>query len=169
MKKLAAFGVVFALFWMGLRTVRAQEIAGDTAGVRAQIEANNRAVGRAIRMGDTEALKKLWAPTMVVNSPGNNILTREQVFAAMREDKLKYESAKGTTEAFYVSGDVAVEMGYEEIVMANGPMAGKPLKRRYTNVWQRSGQSWMQIARQATYLGIDGGAVYGHPDASLSR
>jgi len=25
----------------------------------------------------------------------------------------------------------------------------------------------VQIARQATYVGIDGGAVYGHPDPAL--
>ena len=46
-------------------------------------------------------------------------------------------------------------------------MAGKPLNRRYTNVWQKTGDSWVQIARQATYVGIDGGAVYGHPDPTL--
>ena len=53
--------------------------------------------------------------------------------------------------------------------MANGPMAGQPLKRRYTDVWQKSGDSWVMIARQATYVGVDGGAVYGHPDPSLNR
>jgi hypothetical protein len=50
-------------------------------------------------------------------------------------------------------------MGHEELVMANGPMAGKPLKRRYTDVWQKTGEGYVLIARQATYIGIDGGAV----------
>ena len=139
----------------------------EITAIRTQIEANNRLVGRAIGTMDFAALEKLWSPAMVVNSPGNNILTREQVFAAMREDKLKYASAKGTTEAFVVSQDLALEMGHEDIVMANGPMAGKPLNRRYTNVWQKTGDHWVQIARQATYIGIDGGAVYGHPDPTL--
>ncbi len=111
----------------------------------------------------------LWAPGMVVNSPGNNILTREQVFTAMREDKLKYASAKAIPEAFLVSKDVAVEMGHDDIVMSNGPMAGQPLTRRFTNVWQKTGDNWVQIARQATYVGVDGGAVYGHPDATLNH
>jgi ketosteroid isomerase-like protein len=139
----------------------------ETEAIRAQIDANGRAVGRAIATQDFEALQKLWAPEMVVNSPGNNILTREQVFGAMREDKLKYESAKTYQDAFRVFGDVAIEMGHEDIVMSNGPMAGQPLKRRFTNVWRKSGEGWMQIARQATYVGVDGGAVYGHRDASL--
>ena len=147
--------------------VNAQTVAGDTAAVRAQIDTNNRAVGRAIGMHDFTALEKLWAPEMVVNSPGNNILTRAQVFQSIRGDKLAYSSVTASTDAFSLSGDVAVEMGHENIVMSNGPMAGKPLIRRYTDVWQKHGDTWVQIARQATYVGIDGGAVYGHPDPAL--
>jgi ketosteroid isomerase-like protein len=169
MKRLATLTAVFAFFWIAAHSVQAQTSTPDTAAIRAQIEANNRAVGRAIVTQDFEALKKLWASEMVVNSPGNNILTREQVFGAMRKDELKYSSVKGAVESFFVSGNVAVEMGNEDIVMANGPMAGKPLKRRYTNVWQKDGEGWVQIARQATYVGVDGGAVYGHPDPTLRQ
>jgi ketosteroid isomerase-like protein len=144
-------------------------VTPEITAIREQINANGHAVGHAIVTQDFVALAKLWSPAMVVNSPGNNILSREQVFAAMREDKLKYSSAKTYSDAFSVFGDVAVEMGHEEIVMANGPMAGQPLKRRFTNVWQKTGDSWLQIARQATYVGVDGGAVYGHPDPTLNR
>ena len=145
----------------------AQEAAPDTAAIRVQITANGRAVGHAIGAMDFEALEKVWSPAMVVNSPGNNILTRDQVFAAMREDKLRYSSARAIPEAFFVVRDVAIEMGHDDIVMSNGPMAGKPLSRRFTNVWQKTGDQWLQIARQATYVGVDGGAVYGHPDPIL--
>ena len=141
----------------------------ETDAILAQIRSNGRAVGQAIHTMDFAALEKLWSPAMVVNSPGNNILTREQVFTAMREDKLKYESGKVYQDAFFVSKDIAIEMGHEDIVMANGPMAGQPLKRRFTNVWQKTGDKWLQIARQATYVGIDGGAAYGHPDPTLDR
>jgi uncharacterized protein (TIGR02246 family) len=58
-------------------------------------------------------------------------------------------------------------MDHEELVMANGPMAHRPLKRRYTDVWQMTGDAWVLIGRQATYVGIDGGAVYGHPDPTI--
>lgn len=141
----------------------------ETTTIHGQIEVNGRAVGRAIGIMDFAALEKLWSPALVVNSPGNNILSREQVFASMREGKLKYSSSKVFPDAFFVSGDVAVQMGHEDLVMANGPMAGQSLKRRYTDVWQKSGDGWVMIARQATYVGIDGGAVYGHPDPSLNH
>ncbi len=150
-------------------TYTAPPATPETTAIHAQIEANNRAVGRAIVTSDFAALQNLWSPSMVVNSPGNNILTREQVFTAMREDKLRYTSAKTVPEAFFVSGNVAIEMGHDDIVMANGPMAGKPLTRRFTNVWQTTNDKWVQIGRQATYVGVDGGAVYGHPDPSLKQ
>ena len=148
---------------------RAQTLQDDTERARAQIDADNRLVGRAIAMKDFSTLTKLWAPEMVVNSPGNTILTRAQVLGAMREEKLAYESVKTTTDEFLLSRDVAVEMGHEAIRMSNGPMAGKPLIRRFTDVWQRRQGGWVQIARQATYVGIDGGAVYGQPDPALAH
>ena len=147
----------------------AQTGEADPAAVRTQIELNDRAVDRAIATRDFAALETLWSPGMVVNSPGNAILTRAQVFAAIREDKLAYTSVKTVTDSFTVFKDVAIDMGHEAIVMSNGPMAGKPPVRRFTDVWQNLGGSWVQIARQATYVGIDGGAVYGHPDPALSR
>lgn len=139
----------------------------ETAAIQAQIEANGRDCGHAIATNNFATLEKLWSPSLVVNSPGNRVLTREGVFMAMREDKLKYTSGKVFPDAFFVVNDLAITMGHEEIVMANGPMAGQPLKRRYTDVWQKTGESWLLIARQATYVGIDGGAVYGHPDPTI--
>ena len=64
-------------------------------------------------------------------------------------------------------GDVAVEMGHEDFVMAAGPAAGKQLQRRFTDVWQRKGDLWVQIARQATILNADAASVYGPDKSSL--
>jgi len=146
---------------------RAQSAPDDTVAIHAQIDANNHAVGRAIGRRDFAALEKLWAPSMVVNSPGNTILTRAQVFQSVQDDKLVYSSVKSISDAFSVFKDVAIETGHENIVMSNGPMAGKPLIRRYTDIWQKTNEGWVQIARQATCVGIDGGAVYSHPDPAL--
>ena len=118
----------------------------ETEAIHKQILANDEACGKAIRIMDFATLATYWSPDMHVNSPGNNILSRDQVFQAMRENKLKYSGGKTTPELFYVVNDTAVEMGYEVVVMANGPMAGKPMTRRFTDVWQRTGDKWVQIA-----------------------
>ena len=141
----------------------------ETDAILGQLKANGAAVGKAIRTMDFAALEKIWSPALVVNSPGNRVLTREQVFTAMREDKLKYSSYKTFPDAFYVHNDLAIQMGHEEIVMSNGPMAGKPLKRRYTDIWQKTGDNWLMIARQATYVGIDGAAAYDHTHTSAKH
>lgn len=119
--------------------------------VREQIDAAEHAVGKAIATRDFAAIDKLWSPDMLVNSPGNNILTREQVVGAIRANKLNYSGYTNEIEAFHVYGEIAVVMGHETLIPDTGPEAGARLYRRYTDVWQRSNGVWMQVARQATY------------------
>jgi hypothetical protein len=134
----------------------AQVPAPDTAAVQAQIDANHRAVGQAIGSRDFAVLGRYWSPVMVVNSPGNVIVSRAQVIEAMHHGGLNYTSMNGNRESFTVINDVAIDMTREDVVMADGPMAGKHIIRRSTEAWQRSGQDWVQIARQATCVGFDG-------------
>lgn len=151
-----------------LAPIMAQRVPGpsETEAVHQQIQANQHAVEQAIRTHDFSALQVLWSPQMVVNSPDNTILTRDKVIAAMQRGGLNYSALKGTVESFTVFGDVAVEMGHEDFVMAAGPAAGKALQRRFTDVWQRSGDRWVQVARQATILDVDAASVYGAAPAS---
>ncbi len=138
----------------------------ETEAIQKQIDAIQQTVNRAIHQRDFTSLEHFWSAQMVVNAPDNTIRTREDVFASMRKGGLSYSSLKGTAESFHVFGNIAVEMGHEDFVMATGPAAGKPLQRRYTNVWQRTGDHWVQIARQATILNADAGWVYGSINAS---
>ena len=136
-------------------------VSSDANTIQKQIATNQLAIESAIHSRDFAALKQYWAPQMVVNGPDNRILTRDDVLAAMQHGGLNYSSLKGTVETFKIFGDTAVEMGHEDFVMAAGPSAGKPLQRRYTDVWQRIGEHWFQIARQATILNVDVASVYG--------
>lgn len=102
-------------------------------------------------MRDFATIEKFWSPQMLVNSPGNNILTRDDVITAIRQDKLSYSGYTNQVEAFQSYGDIAVLMGHETLVPNTGPEAGTKLYRRYTDIWQRSNGGWVQIARQATY------------------
>ncbi len=139
--------------------------AAETDAIQKQIDATQQEIARAIHERDFSVLEKFWSAQMVVNAPENRIRTREDVFADLRKGGLSYSSLRGTAESFHVFGDIAVEMGHEDFVMAAGPAARKPLQRRYTNVWQRTGDHWVQIARQATILNADAGWVYGPTSA----
>ncbi len=155
-----------ALLPAGSLSAQSGTVSPETNTVRRQIEANQQAVNRAVHARDFSELLKFWSPQMVVNAPENTIRTRDDVIADMRSGGLSYTSLKGTPESFKVLGDIAIEMGHEDFVMASGPAAGKPLQRRYTNVWQRTGGHWVQIARQATILNADEAWVYGSASAS---
>src|ERR1700722_17733648 len=90
---------------------------------RQQVELAERTGGRAAFTKDFATVEKFWLPQVLVSSPGNKILTRDQVFAAIREDKLKYSNYTNEVEAFHTYGDIAVVMGHETLVPDTGPEA----------------------------------------------
>ena len=109
-------------------------------------------VGEAIGRKDVGSLERLWAPDMLVNGPSNVVLTREQVIAALLADRLTYSSYRNDVENFQAYGDdLAAIMGHEILSRADGQQRSQRLYRRYTDVWRRSGGTWVQIVRQATY------------------
>lgn len=122
---------------------------------RRQVGMASAAVGKAIESNDFAALEKLWSPDFVVNSPGNRVIGREEVFAAMKRGELKYTDLKTTVERMAVYGDVVAVMGQESYRPTFGPENGKLLSRRFTNIWQKSATGWVMIARQATVFDPD--------------
>lgn len=130
----------------------AAALAQADADARAQIDSAKVALAKAIHAKDFATIEKFWSPDLLVNSPSNRILTRNMVFAAMREDKLDYSTYKVIVESFHVYGELAVEMGNETLVPASGPEAGTTLYRRFTDIWQHGSGSWLLVARQATFV-----------------
>ncbi|MFC6647206.1 nuclear transport factor 2 family protein [Granulicella cerasi] len=109
------------------------------------------ALGRALATHDVAALQKVWSPKMIVNGPNNTVLTRAEIFQAMKNGQLDYEADyRSTMEKVEFFGDVAVTMGEDTYTPASGPEKGRLLHRRSTNVWQYTDGEWMMIARQAT-------------------
>lgn len=137
-----------ALMLPGLTPAHAQEL---DAAAKKQLALAGAAVGRAIHAHDIAALEKLWSPKLLVNSPDNRVLTRSEVFDAIRRGQLDYEGRyQSHLERVEFYGDVAVTMADETVVPDFGPEKGKTLHRRSTNVWQYADGAWRMIARQAT-------------------
>ena len=80
-------------------------------------------VGHAIATNDFASSRKATGrPAMVVNSPGNRILTRDEgVFTAMREDKLKYTSGE--------SRSLTPSSSYDDLAIHDGPRRHRHGKR----------------------------------------
>jgi hypothetical protein len=129
-------------------TAHAQEL---DAQAKKQLPIAGEAVRKAITQHDTAALEKLWSPKLLVNSPNNHVLTRDDVFDALKRGQLDYQDGyKTTLEKIEFYGNVAVIMGEDTYVPDFGPEKGKTIRRRSTNVWQYADGAWTMIARQAT-------------------
>lgn len=129
-------------------SVQAQEL---NAQARKQLAIAGAAVGSAIHGRDIATLEKLWSPKLLVNSPDNRVLTRAEVFDAIKRGQLDYEGTyQSTLERVEFYGNVAVTMADETVVPDFGPEKGRTIHRRSTNIWQYADGAWTMIARQAT-------------------
>ncbi|HEY9137071.1 MAG TPA: nuclear transport factor 2 family protein [Terriglobus sp.] len=145
MKQLIAVGIVA---FVCLGAAHAQELDGEA---KKKLALAGAALGKAINEHDIPALEKLWSPKLLVNGPNNHVLTRLEVFDAIKRGELNYEgSYKSTLEKIEFFGNVAVTMGEDTYTPDFGPEKGKTIHRRSTNVWQYADGTWMMIARQAT-------------------
>ncbi|CAM5608537.1 DUF4440 domain-containing protein [Sphingobium yanoikuyae] len=99
---------------------------------------------------DAEGVKAVWADDFVVNSPNNEVLTRDQVIAVMKDDFLDYKDFHKHITFVGEKPEITVIMGYDTMVPTKGPGAGKQVTRPFTDVWAKRDGTWLLIARQAT-------------------
>lgn len=105
---------------------------------------------RAFLERNIERLKSLWSADLVVNSPINRVLARDEVFDLLRKGVIAHTSFDIHIELIKRQGDIVVVMGHD--VVAGNP--GSPsIRRRFTNIWSRAGSSWQMIARHANPIG----------------
>jgi ketosteroid isomerase-like protein len=108
----------------------------------------------AVLNQDVAALERLMSERIIVNNPQNGITPdREGVLDRVRKGLIRYSSFERRIEAIRIDGDVAIVMGLEVVVPKGGaPRAGETVRRRYTNIWKRSGSGWKSIARHANVV-----------------
>jgi len=110
-----------------------------------------------VATADIDGLAALSSPGLTINAPTNRVLTREQFLAMMKTGKIGAEAFERTVESVSISGDVGVVMGSEVFTPTaeselGRTYGGRPLKRRYTNVYQRDHGQWKWLARHANVL-----------------
>jgi ketosteroid isomerase-like protein len=106
----------------------------------------------AMMNGDFNAVEAIFAPDLVVHSPINAVVDRDNVMARLRSGRIKYEpNVEVRFEFVGVRGGSVVLMG-EEIVRPVGaaPFAGTTVHRRFTDIWTRTREKWQLAIRQAT-------------------
>ena len=108
---------------------------------------------QAVLKKDTASLRKIWDRYFLVNAPSNRVVPAGPDVASRPViSQLSYASFTREIEQILVRGDVVFSMGNEVVVPdgAEDPRKGKEIRRRYTNVWMKQGNTWTLVARHAS-------------------
>jgi ketosteroid isomerase-like protein len=141
------------VWWAVMFALAVPAHARADESVEQKIRALDASEAHAMLGADLAALARLWSDRLVVNAPDNTVKPKEQVLQAVREGRIRYSTFERTVERVVADGDVVVSMGGEVVVpVGDRPDAGQRLSRRYSHVWQRTGDSWALIARHANIV-----------------
>ena len=108
---------------------------------------------------DIPALEQLWSEQFTVNAPNNRVVVgrRSNLDTFVRGGIINFSSFERAIEFTRVDGDFAVIMGLETVIPITdapsaGLVAGQPVKRRFTNIWKKEGDTWRLYWRHANVI-----------------
>ena len=107
--------------------------------------------------GDAAGMRKLAHPSLHINAPTNEVLDREEFLRRLDQHIIAFENHRRIPEKVYMSGDVGIVMGREEVLPTATSESGKlfgrrELTRRYTNVYIKEAGRWRFLARHANVV-----------------
>lgn len=132
-----------------MSTNRADLGPDNVAGWEQEIRALEKEGCRAFVARDFDSLHRLWSDQLVVNSPLNRILPKEQVLGLLRSGRIQHSSYEQHIEQMWRHGDVVIVMGRETVV---DPPGDQMVERRFTDIWRNEGGAWQMIGRHANII-----------------
>lgn len=107
-----------------------------------------------ILTGDAAGMRKLAHPNLHINAPTNEVLRREEFLRRLEERVIAFENHRRVPEQVYITGNIGIVMGREEVLPTATSESGKlfgqrELSRRYTNVYIMENGKWLFLARHA--------------------
>ncbi len=147
--------ILLALFVIACAGTLSQSRVSDEAAVRAL---DNRERIAALNR-DIPALEQLWSEQFTVNAPNNRVVVgrRSNLDTFVRGGIINFSSFERAIEFTRVDGNFAVVMGLETVIPLTdapsaGLVAGRPVKRRFTNIWRKEGDTWRLHWRHANVI-----------------
>ncbi len=126
--------------------------AAKNPEIGAVLEAVNR-IDNALIVDDRAAFAGLLAPDLVVNNPQNGISIPGGTARRDAAGLISYSRYVRSIEYAGKLGDMVLLMGDEQVIpKGRAPMAGKEVRRRFTDVWKSISGRWVLAARQATII-----------------
>jgi hypothetical protein len=113
----------------------------------------------AARERNADALERMMHPAFAVNSPEGEVWPREKVLALWRNRGIGHEHFERTAESVTLVKDIGIVAGREIVQPSPDSLAGKrrhdngrPVTRRFTNVWLWDEGRWWFLARHANEM-----------------
>jgi ketosteroid isomerase-like protein len=118
----------------------------------AVLEAVN-AMDAALVKDDHAAFAAFLAKDLVVNNPQNGISISGATGRRNTAGLISYSSYVRSIEYAGMRSEMVLLMGDERVVpKGDSPMAGKEVRRRFTDLWKMEGGRWVLTARQSTIV-----------------
>jgi ketosteroid isomerase-like protein len=131
-----------------------EQVAAASKEVRiaSVLEAVN-AMDTALVKDDHAAFAALLANDLVVNNPQNGVSISGATGRRNTAGLISYSSYVRSLEYAGMRGEMVLLMGDERVVpKGDSPLAGKEIRRRFTELWKMENGRWLLTARQSTIV-----------------
>jgi Domain of unknown function (DUF4440) len=111
----------------------------------------------AMTSGRATAATERYSSTFVANTPGNAVVTGQQMAELFARGAVSYQSVEQRLDYAGSHGpDIVVLMGEEIVVPGpNARDAGKPIRRRFTDVFRKENGEWRHDLRHAHVIAVE--------------
>ena len=154
---LAGIATVAALFLALAVAVNAAEPWANDKTVQEVLALRQRGIAAMTTVG-VSAESERYSSTFVANTPGDVVVTGEQMLQQFARGTVGYQSVEQHLDYAGSHGpDIVVLMGEEVVVPGPGsPNAGKRIHRRFTDVFRKENGEWRYDLRHANVISIEG-------------
>lgn len=108
---------------------------------------------------DVPTLERLWSEQLTVNAPNNQVVVgrRAVLDTFIHAGVINFATFEREIEFIRADGAFVIIMGLETVkplsdAPSAGLIAGRTIKRRFTNIWKKEEGTWRLFARHANVI-----------------
>ena len=101
----------------------------------------------------------MWSEQLTINAPNNQVVVgrRANLDTFVHSGIINFSKFDREVEFIHVDGDFAFVMGLETVMPISdapsaGLVAGRAVRRRFTNIWKNEAGTWRLYARHANII-----------------